>query len=140
MAEPVEDKDFLAERLEDDRQKMAVQVSQLKEDYSVPHRLRASVQKYPWPWVMGAVLTGFLLSRLPARRKEVYLSTDPIRSRLLREVGAPASDKNEPRAMNKLWSLAKPIISTYMGRELYKRVRRPGKDGTDRSRIERARK
>jgi hypothetical protein len=54
-AEPVEDKDFLAERLEEDRQKMAVQVSELKEDYNVPHQLRASVQKHPWTWVTGAV-------------------------------------------------------------------------------------
>jgi hypothetical protein len=104
MAEPVEDKDFLAERLEEDRQRMAVQVSELKEDYNVPRRLRASLQKYPWTWVTGAVLTGFLLSRLPARRKEVYLSPNPVRSSTLREVRAPASNKNEPQAINKLWS------------------------------------
>ena len=138
MAEPVEDKDFLAERLEEDRQKMAVQVSELKEDYNVPHRLRASMQKYPWPWVMGAVLTGFLLSRLPARRKEVYLLPDPVRSSSLREVRGPASNKDEPRTMNKLWSLAKPIISTYIGRELYKRVRRSSQYPIDRGRTGRA--
>jgi hypothetical protein len=133
MAEPVEDKDFLAERLEEDRQKMAVQVSELKEDYNVPHRLRASVQKYPWPWVMGAVLTGFLLSRLPARRKEVYLPADRLRSRPPRDVRLPAPEKDESRTMKKLWSLAKPIISTYIGREFYKRVRQPSKHSTDRS-------
>src|ERR1700716_854027 len=81
MAKPVEGKDFLAERLEEDRQKMAVQMSELKEDYNLSRRLRASMHKYPWPWIMGAVLTGFLLSRLPARRKEVYLSSDPFGSR-----------------------------------------------------------
>jgi hypothetical protein len=124
MAEPVENKDFLAERLEEDRQKMAAQLSELKEDYNVPHRLRASIKTCPWSWVIGAVLTGFLLSRLPSRRKEVYLSPDSIRSRPLREVRAPALDRDEPQAMNKLWSLAKPIISTYIGRELYRRVRR----------------
>jgi len=127
MAEPVEDKDFLAERLEQDRQKMAVQVSQLKEDYNLSRRLRDSIHKYPWPWVMGAVLTGFLLSLLPARRKEVYLSLDPLRSRPPREVQIPVSDRDRSRATNKLWALAKPIISTYIGRELYKRVRRPAK-------------
>ena len=36
MAGPVEDKGSLTERLDDDRQKMAVQVSELKEDYNVP--------------------------------------------------------------------------------------------------------
>src|SRR5258708_28331160 len=74
MADSVEDKGSLTERLEEDRQKMAVQVSELKKDYNVADRLRASVRKYPWTWITGAVLTGFLFSRLPARRKEVYLS------------------------------------------------------------------
>lgn len=69
MADPVEDKDSLAERLEEDRARMAIQVSELKEDYNVPHRWRESVQKFPWPWIIGAVLTGFLLSRLPAPTK-----------------------------------------------------------------------
>jgi hypothetical protein len=133
MAEPVEDKDFLAERLEEDRQKMAVQVSELKENYNVSHRLRTSVQKYPWPWVMGAMLTGFLLSRLPARRKEVYLPADCLRARPPRNVRRPAPQKDESRIMEKLWSLAKPIISTYIGRELYRRGRRPSKAGDDRS-------
>jgi hypothetical protein len=133
MAEPVEDKDFLAGRLEQDRQKMAVQVSELKEDYNIPRRLRSSVRTYPWSWVVSAALIGFLLSRLPARRKEVYLSPDPVRSKPLREVRAPASNKDQPRAISKLWPLAKGIISTYIGRELYKRVRQPGKPATDRS-------
>jgi len=38
MAGPVEDKGFLTERLDDDRQKMAVQVSELKEGYNVLRR------------------------------------------------------------------------------------------------------
>jgi hypothetical protein len=87
---------------------------------------------------MGVVLTGFLLSRPPSRRREVYLSPDPVRSSRVREVRIPASNKDKPRAANKLWSLAKPIISTYIGRELYKRVRRPSQHAVDRDRTDRA--
>jgi hypothetical protein len=90
------------------------------------------MHKYPWSWVMSAMLTGFLLSRLPARRKEIYLSPDPLRSRPPRDVQRPASDNDQSRTINKLWSLAKPIISTYIGRELYKRVRRSSKHLADR--------
>ncbi len=132
MADPVEDKAFLAGRLEEDRQKMAVQVSELKKNYNVPRRLKVSVQKYPWPWIVGAVVTGFLLSRLPARRKEVYLRPDPLGRRPPREVRPPISDKDQSRSMNKVWSLVKPIISTYIGRELYKRVRQLKKTQVDR--------
>ena len=81
MVEPVEDKNFVAERLDRDRQKMAMQVGELKEHYNLVRRLRTSVERDPWPWVIGGVVTGFLLSRLPAHRKEVYLSADPRQRR-----------------------------------------------------------
>ena len=132
MVDPVEDKGSLTERLEEDRQKMAVQVSELKKDYNVPRRLRASVQKYPWLWIMGAVLTGFLLSRLPARRKEVYLRSDPLQRKPPWEVHPPSVDKDHSAAVNKLWSLVKPIISTYIGREVYERMSRARKRVADR--------
>jgi hypothetical protein len=123
MAESVEDKGFLTERLEEDRQRMAIQMSELKKDYYVANRLRASIQRYPWPWIMGAMLTGFLFSRLPARRKEVYLWSDPSRRRSLREVHPPM-EKDESRAAHKIWYVVKPIISAYVGRKIYKRINR----------------
>jgi hypothetical protein len=132
MVDPVEDKGFLTERLEEDRQKMAVQVGELKRDYNVSRRLRASVQKYPWPWIMGAVLTGFLVSRLPARRKEIYLWSDPLQRNPPQEVYPLSVDKDQRRTVSKLWSLIKPIISTYLGREVYERMWRRRKQTMDR--------
>jgi hypothetical protein len=38
-------------------------------------------------------------------------------------VPAPLDQKNF-RAIQQLWSLAKPILTTYIGRELYTRVKR----------------
>jgi hypothetical protein len=125
MADSIEDKGFLTERLEEDRQRMAIQVSRLKKEYNLANRLRASVQKHPQPWIMGALLTGFLLSRLPARRKEVYLWSDPLQRKPPKEVCPTDQDKDDWSLTNKLWSLAKPLISTYIGRELYNRVKRP---------------
>lgn len=133
MADSVEDKGSLTERLEEDRQKMAVQVSELKKDYNVADRLRASVRKYPWTWITGAVLTGFLFSRLPARRKEVYVWSDPSQRRSLREVHPPPVEKDESHAAHKIWFLVKPIISAYVGRQIYKRVKRSSKHAADRS-------
>jgi hypothetical protein len=132
MANPGEGKDSLAERLEEDRQKMAIRVGELKEDYNVSHRWRASVQKFPWPWVIGAVITGFLLSRLPARRKEVYLWSDSFQPQSLREIHELALKKNGSHATNKIWSFAKPVIGSLIGRELYQRLTPPGKNASDR--------
>jgi hypothetical protein len=127
MVESVEDKDFLAARLEQDRQKMALQVSELKKDYNLARRLRTSVQRDPWPWLVGAAIIGFLVSWVPARRKEVYLPSDPVKPRSRGEARSPGGDQIQNPVMNKIWSLAKPIISTYIGRELYNYARRLNK-------------
>jgi hypothetical protein len=88
---------------------------------------------------MGALLGGFLLSRLPGRRKKVYLWPDPKRQKL-REVHLSSSDDDSPPTANKLWSLAKPIISTYVGRQIYKRVRQMNESRSDWRRTEQGRK
>jgi hypothetical protein len=125
MADPIEDKNFLRERLEEDREKMAIQVRELKQDYNISNRLRASIQRYPWPWLAGSLLTGYLLSRLPERRKVIYSSPDRRQgTRSNQAYSAPPGEKNRLRATNKIWSLVKPIISAYIGRELYNRVER----------------
>jgi hypothetical protein len=143
MAEPVEDKGFLGEKLEEDRQKMAVQVDELKHDYNVVRRIRASIQKDPWPWAIAALLVGFLLSRLPARRKEVLLWTESLQRRPPREVPLPPapSGNDEFSETKTVLSLAKSAIGAYIARELYKRVMRLNEDVAERiTRSHRARR
>jgi len=120
MADPIKDKDSLTERLEEDRQKMALQVSEIKKDYNVPNRLRTSIQKNPLAWAIGALLTGFLISRIPARRKKIYVWSGSSGREL-----PPAVSKSRT---SKLWSLAKPVISAYVGREIYKRLKRSNQE------------
>ena len=127
MADPTEDKGSLTQKLEEDRRKMAIEVTELREEYNIARWFRARVQNHPWSWVMGAVLTGFLISRLPARKKEIYLWADPVEGRrrrkmLVREEKAAHPGRHLSELTDKLWSLAKPILSTYLGRKLYQRV------------------
>ena len=124
MADPLENKHSLAERLEADRQQMAIRVSEVKREYNVVDRLKESVQKHPREYIIGGVLIGFLLSLLPVQRKEVYVREDQ-RWRRMPKDGLPTQlEKENSGRINKLWSLAKPIISAYIGRELYQRLRR----------------
>ena len=125
MADPIEDKNSLTERLEEDRRKIAIQGRELKQDYNIFNRLRASIQRFPGPWLAGSLLTGYLLSRLPARRKIIYLSPDlRQRTRSNQAYPAPPGEKNRLRSADKVWSLVKPIITAHIGRELYHRVER----------------
>lgn len=127
MADPIKDKDSLTERLEEDRQKMALQVSEIKKDYNVPNRLRTSIQKNPLAWAIGALVSGFLISRIPARRKKIYVWSESSRPKPPRELSPAVSKRAESRT-SKLWSLAKPVISAYLGREIYKRVKRSNQE------------
>ena len=133
MADPLENKDSLAERLDGDRQQMAIRVSDLKREYNVADRFKESVQKNPWEYIIGGVLIGFLLSHLPARRREVYVWENQRSRRMPKDELSTRLDKENSGKINKLWSLAKPIISAYIGRELYKPLRRWGKQAAEES-------
>ena len=128
MAEPVEAKGLLSQKLEEDRQKIAVQAAELKEEYDVLHRINASVQKSPLPWVIAALLVGFLLSRVPARRKEVLVLSKP-NATTSRDLPLPPvpSDEDESFETKKLLSLAKWALGAYLIREFDRCIIQPGK-------------
>lgn len=127
MADPEEDKGYLAARLEEDRREMAEQVSELKKDYDIPRRLNASIGQYPWAWVGGAMLTGWLLSRLPARRKEVYVLKRHLEEENPRETRMVSGNSKRSEIGKGVWSFSRPILSTYLARQLHKRIARPRK-------------
>ena len=122
MAEPTKDKSSLTDRLEEDRLRMAVEVNELKKEYDLVSRIKASVKKEPWGWVLGALLTGFLISRLPARRKKVYIPIDSFERKETRNRAFSRSKKGKERAIRSVWSLIKPIITAYIGKEIYQRA------------------
>jgi iron(III) transport system substrate-binding protein len=97
--------------------------SEIKKDYNVPNRLRTSIQKNPLAWAIGALVTGFLISRIPARRKKIYLWPESSPREPPPEL-PPAVSKRAGSRTGKVWSLIKPVISAYIGREIYKRVKR----------------
>jgi hypothetical protein len=143
MAEPVENKGDLTDKLEADRQEMATRVTELQQSYNVPRWFRASVQQYPWEWMLGAAMTGFLLSHLPRREKRVYVYAPADDSFYRDGAAAQGKRKRKPtpkerefsdrqkkggRLALKLWSVIKPILTTYLAREIYNRVSRSRSD------------
>ena len=121
MAESAEDKNSVADRLDQDRLRLAIEADRWNRQCDLPGQMRASIQRDPLPWMIGAILTGFLLSLLPARRKEVYVGLDSGRSKRIRKMSPPVPDEHQ--VGQKLWALAKPLISTYVGQLIYKRMR-----------------
>ena len=94
MAESAEDKDAVTGRLDQDREQLAIEAGRLRRQCDVPGKLTASIQRDPVPWVIGATVTGFLLSLFPARRKKIYLARDSDRLRPTRKQSTPVSDQH----------------------------------------------
>jgi hypothetical protein len=63
----------LREELAAARLKFAGNWVALKEDVNVPKRVRESMRERKLLWIVSATLIGFIVSRLPARKKEVLV-------------------------------------------------------------------
>jgi len=118
MAEPIEDKTFLTERLEEHRHRLELLARETKEYYNVVAHFRESVKKHSWRWMSGALFAGYVLSLLLARhRKTSAPCGQGIQPERKLDLG-----KTCTRITREIWSLARPIIGAYIGREFHKRI------------------
>jgi hypothetical protein len=114
MVRPIEDKGLLTQKLEEDRQELAVQIDGLKEDYNPVRKVAASIRKDPLAWIIATALVGVLLSRLLGRPKEILLSTESVDRRAAQEPPRLPSDEDESSETKKLLSLAKWALGAYL--------------------------
>jgi hypothetical protein len=117
MAGPIEDNGLLSQKLEVDRQEMAVQVDELKEEYSPVRNVGASIRRDPLAWIIATALVGVLLSRLLGRPKEILLSTESVDRTRVQELPRLPSDEDESSETKKLLSVAKWALGAYLIRE-----------------------
>ncbi|MBV9873786.1 MAG: hypothetical protein JO025_03570 [Verrucomicrobia bacterium] len=114
---PSENKGLLSQRLEKDREEMAVQVDELKEHYNLVRTVTASIRKDPLSWIIATALVGVLLSRLLGRPKEIFLSTESVdRTRGQEQPRFPWDDDKSTEA-KKLLSVAKWALGAYLIQE-----------------------
>lgn len=125
MVEPIEDKTFLAERLEEDRHRLELLGRETKGYYNVVAHFRESVKKDSWRWIGGALLTGYVLSLLLTRHRK---TSAPCGQEIQPEKNLDLG-KSCARITNEIWSLARPILGAYIGREFHKRIARRKTNG-----------
>jgi hypothetical protein len=85
-----------------------------------------------WPWIIAAILTGFLISRLASRKKKIYIVADSSQRKSPEK--PTRLEKGHREIVGKLWSLTKPIVCTYIGGEIYRRFGRMAGYASSRSR------
>jgi hypothetical protein len=117
MATDEDPKRRIMSELAEARLGLASTAAIVKDRLDIPARLSASFRRNSWSWVSLAAIVGWVLARLPFRRKKTYLEAG---SRRLKGGEKPAGRKRDLAWMiwDGVWSLAKPLLTAYLGRKL----------------------
>lgn len=134
MTASLEDKGLLTQKLEQDRQEIAVQTDELKERYNPLPKIGASIRKDPLAWIIAAAMVGVLLLRLFGRPKEILLSTESVDRTRAQELPRVPSDEDDSSETKKLLSVAKWAIGAYLIREFDRCLVQPFRYVADRIR------
>jgi hypothetical protein len=120
MADPQDERKRIAEELARRRVSLADQTLLLRRNLDVGQHMSNSLRKHSWGWISIAAIFGWILSRLPARKKKIYIH-------------APNSEKR-PRNSNGLithiwtgiWSIARPVLTAYLTMKIRDKARSIG--------------
>jgi hypothetical protein len=114
MADAKEQKQRLATELADLRARVTNQTHLVRRQLDVRQHLSKSLRKHSVAWVGSAAVVGWLLSRLPARRKKVY-----VQAKTNDRAAKVSSSNGLLLAVGKgAWSVAKPLLTAYLTHKL----------------------
>jgi hypothetical protein len=75
-----------------------------------------SIRRHPWEWTSLAAGFGWLLSRLPARKKKIYIYTN-------QEQVKGQGKKVLSKMWKSVWRTSKPLIAAYAAKKLAEKVK-----------------
>jgi hypothetical protein len=119
MAEKHHKKQQITAALTEVRIQMQNEVSHLRRALDVKQHILESIRNHPWEWSGSAAICGWLLSRLPARKKTIYIhssSQKPVKSRAKGPLG---------KLWREVWKISKPLIATYVAKLVAEQVKVP---------------
>ena len=91
----------------------------VRRDLDVGRRMSESLRKHSWGWMSVAAIFGWLLSRLPARKKKIYVAADSDKKVSYHEGFIVQVWKG-------IWSIAKPIVVAYVTKKIAQKAKIPG--------------
>jgi hypothetical protein len=88
----------------------------LRRKLNVGRHLLESIRRHPWEWTSFAAGFGWLLSRLPARKKKIYVYTN-------QEQVKGQGEKVLSKIWESVWRTSKPLIAAYAAKKLAEKVK-----------------
>jgi hypothetical protein len=110
MAETQHKKQQITGALSEVRIRVQNEVAHLMRTLDAKKHILESIKNHPWEWASCAAIFGWLLSRLPARKKRIYIhssSQKPLKSR----AGGPLG-----KLWREVWKISKPLIAAYIAK------------------------
>jgi hypothetical protein len=92
----------------------------VRRDLDVGRRMSDSVRRHSWVWMTVAAIFGWLLSRLPARKKKIYVQAANSEKSKSHHQGFVA------QIWRGMWSIAKPVIVAYVTKRIAEKAKIPG--------------
>ena len=92
----------------------------VRRNLDVERRLSESVRQHSWLWMSVAAIFGWILSRLPARKKKVYIEAPTSGKKVRHREGFFST------AWKAAWSISKPLLTAYLTKKIAERAKIPG--------------
>jgi hypothetical protein len=112
----------LSEELAETRTQFRENLLLLRRELDLRGHVISSIRNHTFEWITSAFITGWLLSRLPARKKKIYYDLNH------QEAKAPGR-KTRDKLGKMVWNTFKPVIAAYLAKELAEKTATP-KDKT----------
>jgi len=112
MADPQKEKERIAAELMRTRTALSDQSLLVRQNLDIGRHLSDSLRSHSWGWISLAAIFGWLLSRLPARKKKIYIHTQDSQKAKNPGIGLLG------QAWKGIWSIARPVITAYLTKKI----------------------
>jgi hypothetical protein len=117
MAESQNERKRIAEELARTRVALTDQALLVRRNLDVGRRMSTSVREHTWGWITFAAILGWILSRLPARKKKIYIHATDSEKRTRRDGGSLM------QIWNGIWSIARPVLTAYLTKKIGQQIK-----------------
>ena len=110
MAEALHKKQQITAALTELRLQVQNEVAHLRCTLDMKKHILESIKNNPWEWASCAAILGWLLSRIPARKRRIYIHSSSQKP-LTRRADGPLG-----KLWREVWKISKPLIAAYVAK------------------------
>jgi hypothetical protein len=120
MADSQDERNRIIAELARRRVELSDQSLIVRRNLDVGRRMSESFREHSRIWMSVAAIFGWLLSRLPARKKKIYIQAADSGKKVSSNGGFLV------QIWRGVWSIAKPLVVAYLTKKIAEKVKIPG--------------